>query len=657
MTGRKPTYEEARDALRTHWGHPDFRPGQWEIIDHILDDRDVLAILPTGGGKSVCYQVPSLLRDGLTLVISPLIALMQDQVTALRAHGIEAAFINSSLTRREIDQRWTDAEHGRYRLLYVAPERLNSELFLARAGRMNISLLAVDEAHCISEWGHNFRPAYLEIAKARKHVGNPATVAVTATATPHVRKDILRYLELRRPAVLVRGFDRPNVVWSVFRTENKRSKVVDVVDSVRGPGIVYASTRKRVEDWARWLNRRSISAAAYHGGMSGDLRERMQASWIGGEQRVMVATNAFGMGIDKSNVRFVIHVDLPGTLEGYYQEAGRAGRDGRTSYAVLLYHPNDEETPRLLIDEGHPSVKEVRSVYEAVCSLAQIAIGAEPDGPVVVRPQSVSKLTGFSAGKIRTAVDFIEQEGAWRVLPIRDHYGLIRFTQTMGNVRDYADRLTNDALRDFLNELLRTVHADAFSEWWEIDLRLLERRTGMNRARLLRGLEHFRAHDLFDWMAPDRGMRLELLHARAGKLFVDGDRIRGARTKAEARLDDMIRYARADVCRRRFLLTYFGEDAPERCGSCDVCLGRHEPYFPSAADRPIVRHILRQISDKRPRSAWFDGDDPPAYRVDRLITWLLNEEYLRQVNPLGNSFELTAKAESTLEAETQRPDS
>ncbi len=278
--------------LRSHWGHDDFRPGQWQIIEEVVAGRDLLAILPTGGGKSICYQVPSLLQEGMTLVVSPLIALMQDQVASLRAHGIEAAFINSSLSRREIDQRWTDAEHGRYRLLYVAPERLNSELFLARAGRMGISLLAVDEAHCISEWGHNFRPAYLEIAAARRHMGDPPTLAVTATATPNVRKDILRYLELRSPEVVVRGFDRPNLVWSTFKTENKRSRVLDIIESVPGPGIIYSATRKGVENWSRWLTRRNVSAAAYHGGMKGSLRELQQESWIGGDQRIMVATNA-----------------------------------------------------------------------------------------------------------------------------------------------------------------------------------------------------------------------------------------------------------------------------------------------------------------------------------------------------------------------------
>ncbi len=648
MNSSKPTYEDARRALRDHWGHPDFRAGQWEVIEHVLDGRDVLAILPTGGGKSVCYQVPSVLHEGLTLVVSPLIALMQDQVASLRAHGIEAACINSSLSRREIDRRWTDAEHGRYRLLYVAPERLGSELFLARAERMDVRLLAVDEAHCVSEWGHNFRPSYLRIAEARERMGHPPTIAVTATATPRVRKDIVGYLDLRSPEVVVRGFDRPNLVWSVFRTENKRSKVLDVIESVPGTGILYAATRRGVEGWSAWLNRRDVTAATYHGGMKGDVRELMQESWIAGEHRIMVATNAFGMGIDKPDVRFVIHVDLPGTLESYYQEAGRAGRDGRTSYAVLIYHPSDEETPRLLLDESHPTGSDVRAVYDAVCNLSQIAVGAMPDRPVVVHPRTVAKLTGLSTGKIKTAVDLAARQEAWKVLPVSKHFGMIRFTQPASNVRAYAAHLSNDALGEFVKELLRTVHADAFTSWWEIDLRLLERRTGLERRRLLKGLEYFRAHDLFDWKAPDRALRVELLHPRTRKLPVDVERVRSARVRAEARLADMIRYAHSDRCRRHFLLTYFGEDVPERCGTCDVCLGRHEPYVPTAADRPVVRHVLRQVADKKPRQEWFDADRPPSYRIDRLITWLIKEGYLRQSQPLGNAFELTEKAVAAL---------
>lgn len=650
MAGRYPSYEDARRVLREHWGYDDFRPGQWDIIRPIVEGRDVLAILPTGGGKSICYQVPALLHDGLTLVISPLIALMQDQVAGLQAHGVKATYINSALPRREIEQRWLAAEHGQYRLLYLAPERLSSEAFAVRASRMNISMLAVDEAHCISEWGHNFRPSYLQIAAARKHMGDPPTIAVTATATPNVRRDIVEHLALHRPERIVRGFDRPNIVWSVFRTENKRSKVLDILDGVPGSGILYSSTRKGVERWADWLTRRNQSCAFYHGGMEGSVRERVQNGWIRGDQRIMVATNAFGMGIDKPDVRFVIHVDLPGTLEGYYQEAGRGGRDGKTSWATLLYHQGDEETPRRLIEESHPTSKEVRKVYDAVCNLAQLAVGAGMDSPVPVRIGPIARLTGFSAGKINTAVTLLARQNAWRVLPQRGHAGLIHFRQSVPAFREYAEGNANASLTEFVRTLLRTVDAGAFSDWREIDIRTLARRTGLSLERLLKGMEYLQRHQLLDWIPADQVVRVAFLHARSARLPIDGERVRAARKRAEAQLDQMIRFACTATCRRHFLLTYFGETVPERCGTCDICLGRHEAFEPPSLDALIVQRLLRQIADGKPRGEWLEGMRTPVYRVDQLLGWLINEGYLRQLRPPGGAFELTAKATSILEA-------
>lgn len=647
-------YEKARAALRKYWGYDDFRPGQWEIIEHIVAGQDLLAILPTGGGKSICYQVPALLLDGLTLVISPLIALMQDQVDGLARRGIPAAFINSSLSTREVDQRWTDAEHGRYRLLYVAPERLGTEMFLARADRLNVSMLAVDEAHCISEWGHNFRPSYLEIAAARAHFGDPPTIAVTATATPQVRSDIVTHLKLRNPRVLVRGFDRPNVVWSVFHTENKRNKLLDVLDNVPGPGIVYSATRKGVEHWAKWLEDRTYTVASYHGGMPAEVRESMQDSWIRGERRVMVATNAFGMGIDKPDVRFVVHVDLPGTLEGYYQEAGRGGRDGKTSYATLLYHPSDDETPRTLIDESHPSPAEIRAVYGAVCSLGQVAIGSQSDDPVSVRLETVGKVTGFSPGKIRTAVDLIARQESWTILPQRAHYVPIRLLMPADQVRRFAEDASNESLARFIFELLRTVHADAFSGWWDLDVRMLARRVDISPERVLRGFEYLRSRELMDWLPADATIRILMNHPRSEKLHVDAKSIKRSRKRAEGRLTDMIRYARSAECRRHFLLTYFGESAPARCGTCDVCLGRHDPFAPRPADKPIVQQILSNIRSRKPRADWFGARVAPSYRIDGLLNWLIQEGYVVQPQPLEDRFELTEKGGRALKASSDR---
>ena len=365
-----PPFDAALAALQRHWGYAGFREGQRDVIEATLAGRDALAVFPTGGGKSLLYQLPAVLQGGLTLVVSPLVALMHDQVEQLAARNVPAAALTAALSRREIDQRWTDAEFGRYRLLYVTPERLQSELFLARAERLPVVRLAVDEAHCISEWGHDFRPAYRRLAEARALLrtpdGDPVPVlAVTATATPEVRRDIVEQLALEDPLVLVKGFDRPNLVWSVLRDEDKTDKLVEIAAVVGGSGIVYAGTRNGTETWARVLQREGIAAEAYHAGLDAATRAAVQRRWLGGTTRLIVATSAFGMGIDKPDVRVVIHVALPPTLEAYYQEAGRAGRDGRKAWAVVLFNEGDVDLPRVLAEEGHPDAKTVQAVYAA----------------------------------------------------------------------------------------------------------------------------------------------------------------------------------------------------------------------------------------------------------------------------------------------------
>ncbi len=639
------TLEDAYAVLRDTWGYPDFRPGQDEIIEAVLKGRDVLGVLPTGGGKSITYQVPSLLGEGFTMVISPLIALMQDQVAGLKARGIEAAFINSTLSYREIDQTWTDAEYGRYRLLYVAPERLETDMFKARADRLDVSLLAIDEAHCVSEWGHHFRPAYLEIPEGRELLGDPPTVAVTATATPFVRKDIIEHLELDDPLELVHGFDRPNILWSVFRTESKRQKVSDVLRGVQGSGIVYASTRRGVEDWTKWLRSEGVSSAGYHGGFRSAQRSTVQDEWIEGETRVIVATNAFGMGIDKPDVRFVIHVDLPASVESYYQEAGRGGRDGKPAYAVLLFQPPDANTQEALIESGHPSGKDVRAVYDAICNAGQVPIGSDPEAPVVVDEDVVIKLTGLSRGKISTAIELLERQEALRTLPRRQHDGLIRFEEPANSIRNYARSLDNRKLASFVHDLLRTVHADAFSTWWRLDLRRLVRRTELDRDRVSRGLSYLASRGLLQWHPPGDALRVELLIPRAQKLPVDDRGVQSAKKRAEKRLGYMLRYARSTTCRRRFLRMYFGETAPETCGTCDVCMGRHEEVTVTPDDEPVLRGILNEIAEGTPRHEWFDDDGPgPRYQVDRLVDWLVRHDYIGLTDPLDEYYELKEKA-------------
>jgi len=635
--------------MRETWGYEEFRPGQEEVLEAVLDGRDVLGVLPTGGGKSLCYQVPALVTEGVVLVVSPLIALMQDQVEGLRTQGIDATFINSTVPTHEIEQRWTDVEHGRYDLLYLAPERLTTDRFRARAERLDVSLLAVDEAHCVSEWGHNFRPDYLEIPEARSLLGEPPTIAVTATATPAVRRDVVQLLDMPEATEVVRGFDRPNIVWSVFRTEQKWAKLRDVVEGVGGTGIVYVATRRGVQRWTNRLRNFGVEAAGYHGGMEASDREARQEAWVADDVRVMVATNAFGMGIDKPDVRFVVHADVPSSLEAYYQEAGRAGRDGKRAHAVLLFREPDADTQEALIESSHPTAEEVRAVYDAVCNVGQIPIGSEPDGPLVVDRNVVMKITGFSQAKVRTAVDLLDRQDAWRRVPRRKHFGLIRFRMGTDSIRQYAEDLDNRTLAAFVRTLLRIVHADAFSEWWQFDLRAATRRMELPRERLNRGLRYLSERGLLDWQPPGAALQVELAFPRSAKLPVDDRAVQNARHRAETRLQYMLRYARGVSCRRHFLLTYFGETSPERCGTCDVCLDRHEPEVITPEDEPLLRKILRRVANETPRNDWFEKPPAPRDRIDALVNWLVAEGYLQMDAPLDGQFVLTDKGEEMLD--------
>ena len=510
-----PTLADAQAALREHWGYPAFRPGQAEVVQAALAGQDALAVLPTGGGKSVCYQVPALVLGGLTLVVSPLVALMADQVAQLQARGITAEAIHSGLSHRDAESAWAGAEHGKIRLLYLSPERLQSDVFAARGPRLPVQLLAVDEAHCVSEWGHDFRPAYRQIAAARALLRTPGgapvpCLALTATATPEVRRDITEQLALgqhsgqngREAQQIVRGFDRPNLVWSVFHEDDPAGKMLEVLRGVPGSAAVYAGTRAGSEKAARFLQQHGISAEAYHAGMKAAPRRAVQQRWTDGATRVVCATSAFGMGIDKADVRAVVHLGPPASLEGYYQEAGRAGRDGQTAFPVLIMGPADAARHTARVADRHPPAQAVQQVYRRVLELAQIPLGSETDEPVPVDEEVVGRLAELSPPQVRAAVEALERAGVWTILPDRPHHGLLRMTAGLEAVRGFARQTENEALGRFVLALLRVVPPEAFAGWVAVDLRVLEQATGTDRARLLRGLQFLHEREMLVLDAP-----------------------------------------------------------------------------------------------------------------------------------------------------------
>ena len=646
---------EALDALRRTWHYDAFRPGQAETVAAVLAGRDALAVLPTGGGKSLTYQVPAVLaapRRAVVLVVSPLVALMRDQVDALARRGVAAAMAHAGLTQRDADQLWTDAEFGRYRLVYVTPERLQTDLFRARAARLPVALLAVDEAHCVSEWGHDFRPAYRRIAEARPLLSDAdgrrtPVLAVTATATPDVRRDIVEQLGLRDPAVVVRGFDRPNLVWSVTHTADRERRAADLLREAGASGgaaLVYAGTRAATEAWAARLGRPGLKVEAYHAGLAPDKRNAVQARWIAGETPVLAATSAFGMGIDKPDVRAVVHVALPPTLEAYYQEAGRAGRDGLPAQAALLVAPDDDRAPRHMAETGHPLAPDVQAVYRAAGSLAQLAIGSAPDGPVTLDAARLAAVAGLPAPTVRAAVERLAQAGVWSASePATD---LVRIPGGPAALRRFAGDAA-PAVAAFVGHVLRVLPAEAFTGWAPLPLTALARRAALPEARVRSGLAFLAERALVDLQPAGAGsIRLVWAGPRADRAPVDARALDRARSRSLARLDEVVAYASGVGCRRQHLLAHFGEPAPPRCGRCDVCLGSLRPDAVTPRDEPLLLALLAHVGRGDAPAGWLAGT--PAVRRDGLLDWLAQEGFVRLDDPLGRVWALTPKGQRRL---------
>ncbi len=566
-----PTLDDARAVLQARFGYGAFRPGQERAIESVLAGRDTLVVLPTGGGKSLCYQVPALVTRGLTVVVSPLISLMKDQVDALERRGIPAAFINSTLSSAEVSDRMVQAQRGELRMLYVAPERFDAGATAERLKAIGVTLLAIDEAHCISEWGHDFRPSYRRVGEVRQRLGNPTTIALTATATPLVRDDIARILDLKDPAVIVTGFDRPNLSYGVIAAKGDREKDAVVVSQLReltdGSGIVYASTRKTVERLAQYLDDQGIPASAYHAGLDDDRRRRVQDQFMGERIRVIVATNSFGMGVDKSNVRLVIHYAMPGTLEAYYQEAGRAGRDGMHSRCVLLHAFPDRFTHEFFIKSALPD----RQLIEAVHRRCQRE--ADRSGVVAATADELAAGIGgkVSSKSVESGLRVLAEAGVLRWDPESAGLVKVRLLATPDRIRD---ELGEDAQME--RELLRAcwrVAKEQLSRGAIIDLDGLPPGFG-GFAGAFPMLEQLASRQFVQVERVGGGLRLVDPAMSLDRVAIDWRALDRRRQREFDKLEAMQRYAYATTCRRQALLLWFGDPAAKaECGSCDNCLG------------------------------------------------------------------------------------
>lgn len=551
---------------------------QEEIISSVIARRDTLALLPTGGGKSVCFQIPAMLLDGICIVVSPLIALMRDQVEHLRARSIHAVAVHSGMRRQEIDILLNNAIYGDVKFLYVSPERLQTDLFMARFRQMKVALIAVDEAHCISQWGYDFRPPYLRIADLREVYPDVPVIALTATATAQVHDDIADKLRFRKDSAFFRkSFARDNLSFVVRKTENKDKKLLEILSKVKGSAILYVRSRKATQDLARWLNRKNITASFYHAGLAFEDRTRRQDEWIRNQTRVMVATNAFGMGIDKPDVRLVIHLDLPENLESYYQEAGRAGRDGIRAYAVVVYQDADVSNLQLKVEQAQPTFEYLKILYQSLANYYQLALGSGEGESFDFEIHDFCERFRLNPIEVFNALKKLEEEGLLQFN--ESFYAPSSLHINIDQTKLYEIQVANARFDPLIKMMLRLYGGEMFSSFVKIDESVLARSLKIQRDDVAGMLKHLHELQAVIYTPMRDKPQVTYIAARqdADNLPVDRKRLEARRALILDKVRSMIAFVDTSFrCRMQFIQQYFDEDTEETCGICDVCIERRK---------------------------------------------------------------------------------
>lgn len=585
------------EVLKEYWGYDGFRPMQEEIITAALEGKDVLAIMPTGGGKSICFQVPGLMRDGITLVVTPLIALMKDQVQNLNDRGVRALAIHAGMSRHEVDLALNNAAYGDYKFLYLSPERLGTQLFRSYIDVLGVSFIVVDEAHCISQWGYDFRPDYLRIGELRERIDAPV-IAVTATATPSVAQDIMERLGFKERLLLKSGFERPNLSYIVRKVEDKYSQILNICNGVPGTGIVYARNRRKCEELSAFLRAQGVSASFYHAGLGGQARAERQAAWKSGAVRVMVCTNAFGMGIDKPDVRFVVHYDLPESPEAYFQEAGRAGRDGKRSFAVQLWNSVDVRRAKQIEDVSFPSLEYIEDVYQKLHAFFEIPYDTGMGRQLKFKIEDFCKRFGLQRAPAFYALKYLERT---------EHLTYSEEVDIPTKVRINVDRkslydveLADQGQANVLEALMRS-YTGIFSFLQQIDEEYVARRAGQTVPQLRQSLYGLSLAHVISYVPTDHSDVVVLHHdrLRPGNVNLMPSRYAMLRESFHARAEAMLEYvSETSECRSRYLLRYFGQTETADCGTCDVCRARRAALPARTLQQMTRRKLIEYIDEK-----------------------------------------------------------
>lgn len=612
--------QKSRNILKQFWGFDQFRPFQEEIVDFAIYGKDVLALLPTGGGKSVCFQVPGLALNGLTIVISPLIALMEDQVNELKRKGIPAKAITSAMSYREIDIALDNARFGGLKFLYVSPERIHTRIFQERFKLMDIGLLVVDEAHCISEWGHDFRPSYKTISHLREIHPNVPMIALTATANEHVKAEICDLLKLRKPEIIEAPFNRPNIRYDVVLTENKRKDILNFIQSKPDEtGIVYCQTRRSVKEITKMLFDEGVSVQLYHGGLTHAERTLSLQSWLSEKTKVMVATNAFGMGIDKGNVRYVLHAELPDSPEAYFQEAGRAGRDGLNSNTFIFFEHRDVSILKERVESQFPEINEIKRVYRSMCSYLQLAVGSGNNETYELNIVEMARRFSLQIPSVFTALRILEMNG-----DIRFSTDLMKGSRVkiaIDNVHLYRFQLSNPTI-DPLTTFICRLYSTIFEEFNEIDEDLIKQKLKLTTETLHQQLRFLEMSGVIDINWRSSLPQVTFLHERFADdyLSLKPEVYRLRKERALYRMETMLEYLDTESCKEAFILSYFGQKG-RKCGKCSSCLKN------SISIKEIETLILVHLEKEMSISELLQNFDPTIHElVKGRLKELLSEE-------------------------------